>query len=468
MSKRAGQFTRDRADRRPASKAERDARAAVRGYRLWHAGIDAGTRKAQAPVGSGRPLGGTLRQQIERRFGADLSAVRLHDDAMAHEIAEDRNAHALTEGQHVYLGKAALNPGSTEGRQRLEHELLHVVQQMRAGGPAASLADEKTAHGGHGADPPTTAFELGEGKAAETAHILFEHDDIHIDDKALGDAAGALSNLKQAVIVELHGYASTEGKRAYNLNLSAHRAARAKRELLPYLPAGSEVLLVAHGETDAFGAKRYLNRRVGVNIRTKGKAAGQGKGTKAVPLNPRAASTDPQPKGDTRQVEPEPDSTTPPPPILPVPGWVGPAPFRPHTDPLFGNPLRPDLPRMLPRCPFAPGTDRMNWFEIMRPLHGRGGQLSADQALALTESWAQTACTYFGMLSPFVGKELATTITVKGTNMGLASAMDQSAYWQHPSAADRFDLELRQQGIETKFIPVSDILIGAYQFLWGD
>ncbi|MFA3916663.1 eCIS core domain-containing protein [Ruegeria hyattellae] len=467
MTERARHNTRGRAEARPAARAERQARAAAQGQRLWHSGIDAGTRAAARVSGSGRPLTGTLRQEIGRRFGADLSGVRLHDDAMAQEIVRERGAHALTEGHHIYMGAGALQPETAEGRARLEHELLHVVQQKQAGGPAASLADEKTTQGGYGAEPPKVVYDVGVSKAVETAHILFEHDDIHIGDKALGNAVNALSNLKKPVIVELHGYTSMEGKRDYNLNLSAHRAARAKRELLPYLPDGSEVRLVAHGETEAFGNKRHLNRRVGVKVVAKG---AKGQDGKTLPLNPRAAATDPQPNREGAEVAPEVGATVPPPVLFPRPGTPGflPGFYRPHTDPSIGGPLRLNLPTVFPRCPFAPGTDEMDWVEIMRPLNGRGGQLSVDQTLALSHSWAATSCTYFGLLSPLLGNDLARTLTVKGTNMGLATAMDQSAYWEHPTAADRFDLELRRQGIETTFIPVSDILVGAYQFIWGE
>lgn len=466
MSGPAGHNTRARAEARPNSHAESQARGAARGQRLWHSGLHAGTKAVTPAKGSGRPLTGTLRHAIGSRFSTDLSEVRLHDDAMAHQITQERGAHALTEGRHIYMGAGALQPGTPEGHARLEHELLHVVQQKQAGGPEASLADEKTTQGGFGAEPPKVIFDIGEGKAAETAHILFDHDDIRADDKALSNAIKAVSNLKGPVIVELHGYASTEGKSDYNLNLSAHRAARTQRELLPYLPEGSEVRLVAHGETNVFGSKRHINRRVGVNIIPKGS---RGQGGKALPLNPRAASTDPQPQREGPQVGPQPDAVVPPPILFPRPGTPGFFPnfYRPHATPGIGNPLQLTLPTVRPRCPFAPGTDQMDWFEIMRPLTGRGGQLSTDQTLALAQSWAATSCTYFGMLNPIVGPDLARTLSIKGTNMGLAAAMDQSAYWENPSAADRFDLDLRRQGIETTIIPVSDILVGAYQFLWG-
>ena len=67
------------------------------------------------------------------------------------------------------------------------------------------------------------------------------------------------------VTVHIHGYASQEGDPVYNLNLSAQRGAAVKRFLQSHLPAESEVVIFAHGETRDFGSEPK-NRRVGVDV----------------------------------------------------------------------------------------------------------------------------------------------------------------------------------------------------------
>jgi hypothetical protein len=88
-------------------------------------------------AGSGRPLGAALRAEMEQAFGADLSSVRVHDDGDAQRSARSLNARAYARGEHVVLDSALRDVlREPEGRQRLAHELAHVLQQ-RAGGNRA-------------------------------------------------------------------------------------------------------------------------------------------------------------------------------------------------------------------------------------------------------------------------------------------------------------------------------------------
>ena len=449
-------------DQRPGAQAEQAARTAAHGQHLWTTGlVDAPAARAQ-PQGTGRPLPQALRRRFAGRLGPDLSCVRLHDDQTGRDVAADRGAHALAEGHHIYGAPEALTAQTPDGLARLEHELTHVAQSERAGGPPVSLADERTGGGGFGATAPRVPYEVAEERAPESAHVLFEHDDIHVDEDTLADAIAFVGGHSTPVILELHGYASSEGRAGYNENLSAHRAARVQRELAPYLPAGSEVLLFAHGETVEFGERYGPNRRVGLRVRPMAQSAGA-ESTAAVPLNPRATpTTDPQPEA-APDAAPEGPSLADP-VVLPPSPWTLSPQYRPRID--FGtpDPLRTDLPILRPGCPFAPGVDQMDWFEIMRPLRGRGGQLTDQQTLSLMGSWSATACTYTRMLTPILGPDLAGQAAAAGVNMGLSSAMETSAYWEHPTEADRFDQYLRQQGVETTIIPVSDIILGIYRF----
>ena len=81
-----------------------------------------------APRGEGVALDPSLRAAMERGFGHDFGAVRLHADEGAYAVTRAARARALTIGSDVALGPAVA-PASARGRQTLAHELAHVVQQ---------------------------------------------------------------------------------------------------------------------------------------------------------------------------------------------------------------------------------------------------------------------------------------------------------------------------------------------------
>ncbi len=84
-------------------------------------------------LGRGRPLESTTRARMEASLGADLSAVRLHDDAEANALSLRIGASAFTLGNDVFFSDLT---HSTD-EHVLRHELTHVVQQqsMTATGP---------------------------------------------------------------------------------------------------------------------------------------------------------------------------------------------------------------------------------------------------------------------------------------------------------------------------------------------
>jgi hypothetical protein len=91
---------------------------------------------------SGRPLESALRQDMERRFGYDFNAVRIHTDASAERSAHEISAAAYTVGQHVVFGAGQFAPATRAGRHLLAHELTHVVQQSA---PARAGVNHTTA-----------------------------------------------------------------------------------------------------------------------------------------------------------------------------------------------------------------------------------------------------------------------------------------------------------------------------------
>ena len=77
----------------------------------------------------GRPLGERVRTDMEARFGADFSDVRVHTDTAAKASAAEVGAAAYTSGSHIVAGASGLD------KHTLAHELTHVLQQRS--GPVA-------------------------------------------------------------------------------------------------------------------------------------------------------------------------------------------------------------------------------------------------------------------------------------------------------------------------------------------
>jgi len=87
----------------------------------------------------GRALDAATRGEFEARLGADLSRVRVHDDASAANSAAGLHADAYTLGEHIVFGPGNHRPDTPAGRHLLAHELAHTVQQ--GGSPRRTMAD---------------------------------------------------------------------------------------------------------------------------------------------------------------------------------------------------------------------------------------------------------------------------------------------------------------------------------------
>jgi hypothetical protein len=85
--------------------------------------------KYDAPASAAKELPAELRADLDDTFGADLAAVRVHDDATAHAAARREDAQAFTAGRDIYFAQGKYEPASTEGRRLLSHEIAHVLQQ---------------------------------------------------------------------------------------------------------------------------------------------------------------------------------------------------------------------------------------------------------------------------------------------------------------------------------------------------
>lgn len=87
------------------------------------------------PRRPGQPVPESLRRPLEIRLRHDLGAVRLHTDAAAGSAARTLGAEAYAFGHEVGFAPGRFDPASTRGSRLLAHEVAHVVQQSRTGGP---------------------------------------------------------------------------------------------------------------------------------------------------------------------------------------------------------------------------------------------------------------------------------------------------------------------------------------------
>jgi hypothetical protein len=79
--------------------------------------------------GGGQALPAGFRRQAEWGFGTDFPDVRIHTDAAAADAAARISADAFTVGNAIFFGSGRFDPGGTDGRRLLAHEITHVVQR---------------------------------------------------------------------------------------------------------------------------------------------------------------------------------------------------------------------------------------------------------------------------------------------------------------------------------------------------
>lgn len=75
----------------------------------------------------GRAMPAAVQAKMERSFGADFSAVRIHEGPQA----QAAGAHAYAQGTDIHFAPGRYDPHSERGQELLGHELAHVVQQSR-------------------------------------------------------------------------------------------------------------------------------------------------------------------------------------------------------------------------------------------------------------------------------------------------------------------------------------------------
>jgi outer membrane protein OmpA-like peptidoglycan-associated protein len=423
-------------------------------------------------LGPGRPLHPQERVRLEPALGVRLDSVRVHTDDRAAELTDAYGAAAFSTGQHVVLGRGRdpqeAAPGSDAGQRTfglLAHEVAHTVQHRGVPGTAVHRQVAKRPDG-IGRTPPPELFDRAEGVAAADIHLLFEQDDIKLSSAGVQRLAALLRDKTTAVQVDIDGYASTEGDDEYNVNLSAWRAAAVSHvltgrgEAAITLPVGSQVRLIAHGETAAFGA-REQNRRVGIRVT-------------ALPTEPLGGRLHPEPRprtGSRFGLEPlQLDPSL----LVPPSGELPPLDRPRLLDPKDTGSLRPGIsagsggppsltpvpsPRLTPSpsildpyglpgqpLPPVPRSRGLDWSGINRAYSDRGVRLTDRDQAAIERHFT----TYYEL---FVRAGLPPDKAESLTNTVTRVAIDREMARENPNVIDRFNADYKAAHPNDKGIP---------------
>jgi hypothetical protein len=108
---------------------------------------------------NGQPLDPSTRDHFGSHFQHDFSRIRIHTGQRAEQSAAAVQARAYTVGQDIVFGRGEYQPQTHSGRQLLQHELTHTLQQQHVASPSTANLP---------IDSPTSPME----RAAETGSQL--------------------------------------------------------------------------------------------------------------------------------------------------------------------------------------------------------------------------------------------------------------------------------------------------------
>jgi hypothetical protein len=165
-------------------------------------------------VGRGESLDHSVRARYERRFGVDLSHVRVYSGELAQALNRKRNTYALTigaSGMILMSGSPDKSMASAEGRALLAHELTHVAQQARqaGGGPhrTSSVSGAMAFAAEHEAEAEAeeqAVLDEQRGTSAAAGRVWTVVQATHVKPNADNERKETIEKIKQRVI-ELFG-----------------------------------------------------------------------------------------------------------------------------------------------------------------------------------------------------------------------------------------------------------------------
>ena len=215
-----------------------------------------------ATKGSGKPLAGNTKMQMEKGFGVDFGKVRIHNNATSAQMSNHLGAQAFTTGNDIYFNSGKFNPSSKSGKHLLAHELTHVIQQNKGMHNTIQRVCDNS--------PATVPASGMNGCSTETSRPTHQNTEINyvvgkwaIDDAGIA-AISAIAAKWHADArndtVRIDGFASCDGATDLNWRLSCDRANAVENELKnptdgsPGIPASATFKKFAHGETEEFSS----------------------------------------------------------------------------------------------------------------------------------------------------------------------------------------------------------------------
>jgi hypothetical protein len=103
-------------------------------------------------------LDAPVREHMGTMLQFDFDSVKIHNNAVAANSAQQLNARAYTANGHVVFGAGEYQPRHKEGRKLIAHELTHVVQQFQHSAAAKNVISQ-----------PSEPAEIEAGKIADAA-----------------------------------------------------------------------------------------------------------------------------------------------------------------------------------------------------------------------------------------------------------------------------------------------------------
>src|SRR5689334_1758002 len=153
----------------------------------------------------GKPLDEATRRSMEAGLGHDFSNVRVHVDEQADAAAHSLGASAYTVGNDIVFASGKYDPNSAAGKQRIAHELTHVVQQRLNHGHTTSTAHEAEAHDAGARVASGQGMTVAQAAPSGAVQFDKEKGDNALDEKAKKIIAIAsdttLDNKKRAVAI---------------------------------------------------------------------------------------------------------------------------------------------------------------------------------------------------------------------------------------------------------------------------
>ena len=127
--------------------------------------------------GGGAPLTDSTRSFMENKFDADFGGVKIHTGDKASQMSSQINAQAFTHGNDIYFNEGKYDPGSSQGKSLIAHELTHTVQQ------GASVQGKSTSR-----------------KVQKKSKTVSKSTDKNVQRSWLGDAWNAVSDVASSVV----------------------------------------------------------------------------------------------------------------------------------------------------------------------------------------------------------------------------------------------------------------------------